>query len=195
MSKNSTAFDNHHDTVVVVVGLILLLFVQTAFAEGNIRKQMRVRAAFIFQMSKFINWPLDKSEPLVFCLFEDKRAYSELVVLRNLEAQGKLASQGHKVKTKVIVSDKAKDIEQYNNCSLIYFNHDADTRVSTAMITMLGKTKLIIGSNKKFVENGGLAALVYEKGKHKLYIHRKHYEASYLKIRSRLLSLAKFYPQ
>ncbi len=178
-----------------LVMVLLLLCSPWAKAEQNMRKTMRVKAAFIYQMSKFVNWTSDERNPLVFCLFDDPRPYNVNVVLSALEKQGKLNSQGHPVKTRLIGTEQMHDPGQYDDCSLVYFNNDIDQKLRPAMYIALGKTILTIGANKGFVEQGGMTALVYEKGKHKLYINRDSYESSLVKIRSRLLSLAKFYPK
>lgn len=174
---------------------LLLINPAQAAETDDMRKTMRIRAAFIYQMSKFVNWSLEDSQPLHFCLFPDPRPYNVITVLTSLERQGKLVSQGRPVKTHMIERDHIDQIEQYDKCSLIYFNNDIDRQIPPALYKTLGKTKLTIGANKEFIENGGMTALVYAQGKHKLFIHRDNYEASLVKIRSRLLSLAKFYPK
>lgn len=178
-----------------IFGLSLMFLCDSVFAEANVRKQMRVRAAFIFQMSKFVNWPMEKSESLVFCLFPDERPYNVNIVLATLEKQGKLISQGYNVQTRLIDINQRDDASHYESCSLVYFNNNSDQQLATSTIKAIGRNRLVIGSNVAFLDRGGMTALVYEKGKHKLYIHRDNYESSLVKIRSRLLSLAKFYPK
>jgi hypothetical protein len=53
---------------------------------------------------------------------------------------------------------------------------------------------LTIGESISFLENGGIASLVQEGNKIRLYINKQHVLQHNFKVQSRLLAMAKFYP-
>jgi hypothetical protein len=179
----------------LLVGFVQLCLIAPAYAESNQRKQIHRKAAFIFQMAKFVNWSVDEREPLTFCFFKEPKAYNVTVVLSALEAQGKLKAQGHKVNIAVKPQEHINLLATYKDCSLIYFTPQSGRKIPSDLLKALGRVKLTIGSDMAFIANGGLSALVPDKGKLRLYINRANYEESLLKIRSRLLSLARFHPK
>lgn len=172
---------------------IALLFVACqSHASKNQRKQVRIKAAFIFQMAKFVNWDLDTAEPLNFCFHQDNRNFHVYGALRDLQSKGKLIIANRQIELHIL-SDKYKNQQQYQKCSLVYFNPRTETKTPTAILQQLGKHKLIIGNSKAFLAKGGLTALIIEDGKNKLYINAKQFNRSDVKISSRLMSLARMY--
>lgn len=163
-----------------------------ANANNNQRKQVNIKAAFIFQMSKFINWEYNNQTSLNFCFHKDKRNSHVYGALRELQSQGKLIIDNRQIEL-LILPDDYKDIQHYQNCSLVYFIPRIETKIPRAILEKLGKHKLVIGNSKTFLAKGGLTALIIESGKNKLYINAKQYEQSNIKIRSRLMSLARMY--
>lgn len=172
-----------------------LLPLDQANAQTSQKTHMRYRAAFIYQVAKFVNWSIPKEAPLTFCFFKNTNQHNVIEVLSSLQRSGKLKVQGHEVKLTVMDSDKTDSFDHYQSCSLIYFDHDSAPDLPEALLVKLSKTKLTIGSKIEFITNGGLSALVPKKGKLKLYVNRASYQFSSVRIRSRLLALARFYPE
>lgn len=172
--------------------LLVLLMVFEANANKNQRKQVRIKAAFIFQMSKFVNWEYNAQTTLNFCFHNDKRNAHVYGALKDLQSQGKLIIGNRQIEL-LTLPDDYKDIQHYHHCSLVYFIPRIETKVPSAILEQLGKNKLVIGNSKTFLAKGGLSALIIESGKNKLYINYKQYEQSDIKISSRLMSLARMY--
>lgn len=161
-------------------------------ASKNQRKQVRIKAAFIFQMAKFVTWPSNSTEPLNFCFHQDNRSFHVFGALRDLQSAGKLVIGNRQIEL-ITLSDDYKNIQQYQPCSIVYFIPRVETKIPTTILQALGKNKLIIGNSKTFLAKGGLTALIIESGKNKLYINAKQFKYSHVKIRSRLMSLARMY--
>ena len=114
--------------------------------------------------------------------------------LSKLQTQGKLNIDNRQIQLKQL-NEEYKNIEQYQHCNLIYFIPRLENKIPTAILKQLGEKKLLIGNSKAFLAKGGLSALIVEQGKNRLYINRQQYQKSRVKIRSRLMKLARMYPQ
>ena len=174
--------------------LALIVCATNAHANKNQRKQVRIKAAFIFQMAKFVNWQYNDNAHLTFCFHQDNRSFDVYGALKQLQTQGKLTLGNRQIQL-TILNEDYKDIEQYQQCDLIYFIPRLDSKIPIAILKQLGQKKLIIGNSKAFLAKGGLSALIVEQGKNKLYINRVQYQQSEVKIRSRLMKLARMYPK
>jgi hypothetical protein len=170
-------------------------FISVVHAKTSHQSQTQIRAAFIYQMAKFVNWSIPAQSPLTFCFFDSDQEHTVTNVLGSLQKSGKLKVQKRSVIIKVMDKDKLQLLSHYQTCSLIYFDHHFSPKLPEELLTQLSKTKLTIGSELAFLGNGGLSALVERKGKLKLYVNRSVYDVGSVVIRSRLLSLARFYPQ
>ena len=69
------------------------------------------------------------------------------------------------------------------------------SKIDADWLSKIDSNIVIIGEDIRFIEQGGLAALIKEGNKIKLYINKEKLSNSDLKIGSRLLALAKFYPE
>jgi len=176
------------------VTLVLLAIPLESYGQKNQRKQTQIKAAFIFKMAKFVHWPFKHDQPITFCAFNNTQKFNVFTVLDNIKSQGKLNIQNTQV-TLHVLEGKYDDLAIYQNCSLVYFDKKIESKIPSAVLKALSMRKLIIGNTKAFVEKGGLSALVAERGKSKLYINRLTYQQSKVKIRSRLMSLARMYPK
>ncbi|MFT4924466.1 MAG: hypothetical protein ACI8WB_000544 [Phenylobacterium sp.] len=202
MSKIKLFWCSFNRPTLALIGVLTMTFaiVTTTVswsvdAKTNQQTKTRYRAAFIFQMAKYVHWSIPKNAPLTFCFFPTSQKHSIITVLSELKASGKLKVQDRQVNIKTIAEDKVDIIEHYQDCSLIYFDHKTSPQLPPALITKLSKTKLTIGSKTAFMNSGGLSALILKKGKLKLYINRASYKTTAVRIRSRLLALVRFHPE
>ncbi len=185
--------------LISMVLFFVLTFSYYSWASNSLETQIQIRAAYIYKMAKFINWSIHPQVPLTFCFLNDgsadKQSYSVTKVLSALETAGKLKLQQRDINIKIIDHDKASQLPEYRLCSLVYFAQGYEPQLTKTQMQQLSKTKLTIGSNTEFMRQGGLCTLILEKDRLKLYINRSAYDDSKVRIRSRLLALARFYPK
>lgn len=182
----------------LIISLVIILTTSLFFqskAQTSLKIQIQVKAALIFQIAKFVDWSVSHQTSMKFCFFSSDQKHTVSKALSTFEIQGELFVQGHQVIIEMLDSKKIATLNRYKRCSLIYFDHNSEPTLPAELITQLSKTVLTIGDQKTFMLNGGLSALLPEKGKFKLYINRSSYENSNIKIQSRLLKLARFFPK
>lgn len=180
--------------ILILIPIVLLTISCDAKAQKNLRKQTRIKAAFIFQMAKFITWPMPPDQPVVFCTFQNNRKFNIVSVLQTLKNQGKLTLSSRRIELQLLKGN-VEDSTLYKPCTVIYFHNKIEQKIPAALLLTLSRKKLLVGNSIAFLEKGGLAALVPEDGKNRLYINRLTYEQSEIKIRSRLMALARMHPK
>ncbi len=169
----------------LIIVLILLLFAVAAEAKTP----DQVRAAFLYQMAKFIEFPeLEKQSGLRFCFYSlDAGPAAELKGANNLIVAGK----------PIVISNVAKSTsyrELSRLCDITYIDEISEDDILSAWTDTIASNMLTIGESIEFLERGGIASLVQEGSKIRLYINKQALENQYFIVRSRLLAVSKFHP-
>ncbi|SFD11288.1 YfiR family protein [Pseudoalteromonas denitrificans] len=172
--------------------LYILIFVISIFTFSsfvNAKTLTEVRSAFIFQMSKFIEFPPPSLNTINFCFFDNEQGPGKL-----LHSKKGLYSQ--KLPVKVIILNKVETTSELNQqCNIIYLDEKIQSQVNQEWINKIKPSIVVIGETIEFLNLGGLAALIQKGNKIRLYINKDKLSQSQVKIESRLLALAKFHPQ
>ncbi|MBE0362810.1 hypothetical protein PULV_a0388 [Pseudoalteromonas ulvae UL12] len=169
--------------------LALFAFLILASFNCTAKTIEQVRSAFIFQMSKFIEFSKPIGDGVSFCFFDKDNGPAQL-----LSNHSNLISQGKPIIVHLLEKISAT-AELNQQCNIIYLDELSYSKVDADWLTKIDSNIVIIGEDIRFIEQGGLAALIKEGNKIKLYINKEKLNNSDLKIGSRLLALAKFYPE
>ena len=153
-----------------------------ATAFGQAREQS-VKAAFVYNFTKFVTWPTDafpnSTSPLVISIVGTDTLDGEL---ENV-VQGKLVS-GRSV---VIRHISWKDAE---NCNVLFVpRSESDHR--SAIEKLRNRHVLVIGDSPGFLKRGGMINLYLDGSRMRFEISAQNAKEAGLAISSRLLSLAK----
>ncbi|WP_462180488.1 YfiR family protein [Pseudoalteromonas gelatinilytica] len=79
-------------------------------------------------------------------------------------------------------------------CDITYIDETLENDILPLWTDTISLDTLTIGESISFLENGGIASLVQEGNKIRLYINKQHVLQHNFKVQSRLLAMAKFYP-
>ncbi|CCQ10715.1 hypothetical protein PALB_15820 [Pseudoalteromonas luteoviolacea B = ATCC 29581] len=165
--------------------LLILLFSATASAKTP----EQVRSAFLFQMSKFIEFPKTQAnDNLRFCFFDIN------------EGPGKILSNnvGLSINNRPIqvlqINSALSLIELSERCDITYIDEKHENDILSAWAEPIALNTVTVGESLAFLEQGGVAALVQEGSKIRLYINKQVMNRHNFKVLSRLLAVAKFYP-
>jgi hypothetical protein len=172
------------DMKYILCGLILIM---SFTAQSKTIEE--VRSAFIYQLSKFIEFakPIDKG--VQFCFFNDESGPALSLMNRK-----ELLSHNKEIVVNIIKN--FSNVTELNlNCNIIYVDDKSFSAVDAQWLSKIDNNIVVIGETVNFLELGGLAALIKEGNKIKLYINRAKLSESQTKIGSRLLALAKFFPE
>jgi hypothetical protein len=160
--------------------LLIGLTVGTAWAEESL--EYKIKAAYLYNFTKFITWPALQGSTFNICLVGDD-PFQDL--LDSLEAKT--------VQDKPIRIFRYDNIKQVKSCQIVYLDN-ADTRVNgtipnTLLVGNLSNS-LTVSSLPFFAESGGMIGFALEQEKVKLHINLKALKQSGLGISAKLIEVS-----
>jgi hypothetical protein len=156
----------------------------TAHAEAPTAGEYQVKAAMVFNMAKFVDWPANTfsspDSPLTVCVMGGGPFGAAL------EGFSGKTVKGHPIKVKrVAIGDEV------GNCQILAAS-EIDRRYLAALLSA-GRKKgvLTVSDISRFAQTGGAVGFVELEGKIRFEINLDTTEKASLKISSQLLKLAK----
>jgi hypothetical protein len=147
-------------------------------------EEYRVKAAFLFNFAKFVQWPPQAFKsadgPIELCLLGPNPFGSSL----DQTVQGKTAGN------RALVVREIRDAQQASGCHILFVS--AVNWVQSRVV--LGEIKqccaLTVGESADFIASGGMINLRLENARVRVEINPDAAERAKLRISSKLLSLA-----
>ncbi|MBU1053953.1 MAG: YfiR family protein [Proteobacteria bacterium] len=147
--------------------------------------ESKLKAAFIYNFAKFVEWPAST----------DNAATNQLFVIGilgyNQVAKELMAIEDKTVKGKKLSVKTLSNTKQMRDCHVIFISASEQNNLTGILTTIKHKEILTISDMINFTEKGGIIGLVKVENKIRFDINLKAAEESGLKIRSDLLSLAR----
>ncbi|MFA6425933.1 MAG: YfiR family protein [Phycisphaerae bacterium] len=188
----------HHNIEFFLMALILSIAALNLYAASDTDKEDQLKAAFLYNFLKFVDWPADKlpdnNEPVVIGIYsgqkfakmfepiKDKTAGSRQIIIKEFACAAKGISN----------EDWNKQIEAFRQCHILFFVDYPDAEITKKIIEALnGRGVLIVGQKENFLEAGGNINFIIEENKLRFEINLVSTKNNNLKIRSNLLKLAK----
>lgn len=171
--------------------------------ESTALKEYKIKAAFVYNFLKFIDWPDEEKPPPET---EQAKANITLGVFGSELAQQSCKElQDKKIKDRkikvTILTEKdlsAKDPKVLKGCDLLFIgisaaNTSEKPKYDLKKILSLAQAQsiLTIGENRGFLEQGGMVNFVIENKKVRFEVNLDTLQQGGLKIRAQLLKLAK----
>lgn len=141
--------------------------------------QRAVRAAYLFNLSKYVSWPQDIRE-LKICSLADERTGLQLKQL----LEGK-TSDGRTVR--VILDPSAAEQRQ---CAILYVDGIPPKRAAAVLQEIDKAPVLTVGDDMTFTHRGGMVGLVRAEDQIQLVVNRSALQSAGIHMSSRLLDLA-----
>ena len=170
--------------VLWVMGVVVLLLIGT-HAQSPAAGEYQVKAAFLFNFAKFVEWPpssfSDASAPLRICVLGRDPFGEEL---RNITKE-KIVN-GRKLEVTQVL-----DLQVARTCHILFIASSETARLKQIFESLRGTDALTVGDTKGFIEQGGMINFVLENSRVQFEVNRKAAEQGGLKISSKLLSVAR----
>ena len=167
-----------------VLGVVVLL-VSGTHAQSATAGEYQIKAAFLFNFAKFVEWPpssfSDGSAPLQICVL-GQDPFGE--VLRNITREKNV--NGHKLEVHQIV-----DLQLARTCHILFIASSEKAQLKRIFESLEGSAALTVGDVKEFIQQGGMINFVLENDRVQFEVSRKAAEQAGLKISSKLLAVAK----
>lgn len=178
--KNLTKF------LKLFIMLVLSMAIQVATTGAQQQKlgEYEVKAAFMYNFLKFIEWP-DNA-------FSDYHTSINLCVLGDDPFGSTLDSvHGETINDKKIIIKHYYDIDGLEKCNALFISSSEKERLTKILKTLSGLNILTISDTKSFAQQGVLINFYIEENKVRFEINQDAVSRSGIKISSKLLNLAK----
>ena len=166
------------------LGFAMLLLGRTR-AQSPTAGEYQVKAAFLFNFAKFVEWPSsnlpDPSAPLRICILGRDPFGEEL---RNITKEKTVS--GRKLQI-----DQVVDLRQARTCQILFIASSEKAQLKETLDALQGANVLTVSDTNGFLEQGGMINFVLENDRVQFGVNRKAAEKAGLRISSKLLSVAK----
>jgi hypothetical protein len=173
-------------TITAFLLAVLLLSPPTsAFAASGTRAvEHEVKAAYLYNFTKFVTWPTtafeSDSEPLRVCIVEDSDIADAFEILAK-------KSKGRQIR---IV--RYRNMVDVSKSHLVYIGDSADDALTKSILSSVGKRPVLtVGDTPAFVRQGGIIGFIASGSKLAFEINPAAAKRNGLEISWKLLNLAK----
>ena len=164
---------------------MLTLFSIIPSLYGQRATEYQVKAAFLFNFSKFMEWPPEAfsspDEPFIVGVLGNDpfgRYLDEIVT-------------GEKILGHVMTVHRYNDISEINKCHILFINKPGKT--AEIINNLKGKSILTVSDDPEFNQHGGIVKFYPENEMIKLQINVSAAKEANLNVSSKLLRIAKIY--
>ena len=198
-NRNINSIGNHSEIVKslsLLMALSIVVFMSIGYvqAKSSSYKETDIKAALIYNFLKFVDWPEETfqddekknvREAIRIGVVGKEAFDSALKIFRGKKVQGR----DLKV---ILVSDKdLKDDKKLKGFHVLFVSVSAKDEATKMPSRFKNSAVLTIGEVSGFLEAGGIFNFVVEKKKVRFEVNLIAAEEAKIKIRSKLLSLAK----
>jgi hypothetical protein len=168
------------------IALVLVLGVIIAgAAQGQTADEYQVKAAYMYNLAKFVDWPSDAfespSQPIVFCVL------GQTPLSRPLED----ALAGKVVGQRPLVFRQLTDSTHAGACKVLFIDLPDKIRLRQTLDQVKSLHVLTVGEAADFTEGGGIVRFFLDAGRVRLEFNLDAADDARLRVSSKLLSLGK----
>jgi len=165
--------------------LCLPLCARTATAQASPPGEYQLKAAFLFNFAKFIDWPSSS--------FTDSRSDFSICILgsdpfgpaMDQMLQGKTIADRH------VAVERTHEIAGTRHCQVVFVSPSEKPHIREILDGLRGTAALIVGDTDGFAAAGGAIQFAIEDNRVRFLINTDATERAGLKVSSKLLSLAR----
>jgi hypothetical protein len=169
-----------------VVHISLVASISTAGAEEAMPTEFQVKAAFLINFPKYVDWPTnafaETNSPITVAIWGDENVANEA---QNMIGNGRIIS-GHPVVLKRI----AREEEINRDCHILFIGTSERQRIPSILEKIRGEKILTVSESDDFLEQNGIINLARQGRKIRLQVNLTAAGNAQLKISSRLLVAA-----
>ena len=167
-----------------LVGVVACSVGNVCTAPEQTAKESQIKAAFIYNFTKFVEWPADRfanaEDPFVLGMFGDS------LLQRELEA----IVRDRKVNGRAIVVRQVVTAQEVRAVHVVFVVAAEDARFAAILSSVEDRAVLTIGESTSFLAHGGTIRFLVEEGKLRFEINAAAAERAHLKVSSQLQKLA-----
>lgn len=167
---------------VVLCCVLAMALPRPAVASDS--KEYLVKAAFIYNFVKFVEWPGDMAVA--------KQSKLDICVLGKnvLSSAGSIFKKASTPSLKLNLQTESSAAAAAEHCHIVYISASEAGREKEILSQLKGKPVLVVGDVPEFIQNNGMIGFVLRDDKVKLTINRRAIEAAGLRVDAQLLEIA-----
>jgi len=165
--------------------LQVALFSLVAVAQAQSATEYQVKAAFLFNFAKFVEWPADAfpspDAPLQVCVMGHDpfgRDFEQIIVDK--------AVNGHRIEVA-----HPDGLPRARACHILFVASSEKSRIRQILQGLNGASVLTVADSDGLAALGGIINFVLDEGRVRFEINLKAAELAHLKLSARLLTVAK----
>ena len=167
----------------LVIPIVLLLLAVVTQAQSATEYQ--VKAAFLFNFAKFVEWPPDSfasdEAPLQICILGlDPFGHDFQQAIEDKTVNGHRLEVVH-----------PSGVTQARACQIVFVGVSDKGQISQILGGLRGSRVLTVGDSSGFARMGGMINFVLDDNRVRFEINLKASERAHLKVSARLLTVAK----
>lgn len=171
--------------IAILAALFFLAGSRSSCAQSPALTEYEVKAAFLYNFAKFVEWPADSSA--------GNRDTITIAVLGH-DPFGNVLDQTVADKTirgRRISIRRVSTINEALACQIVFIGLSEERRLGDLIKALQGKSVLTIGETEEFVHRGGIISFRIEGNKVRFEVNLQAAERARLTLSSQLLKLAR----
>lgn len=179
--------------------IVLCLFFLTvptlllARDEPSSVQEYQIKAAFLYNFINFVDWPEEKEDsnnPIIIGIIGKDPFEKAFEPIKNKQVKGRKVLI-KRFKDIEELKQTSEQIESVRKCYLLFVCYSEKKKLSEIINLVKDHSVLTVGDTKDFLESGGMINFLMEDKKVCFEINNNAAKQAELKIRSKLLRLAK----
>jgi hypothetical protein len=170
-----------HRQTLLPFGILCLLACPGTYGQPPVSAETAVKAAFLFNFAKFVEWPASSSGPLAFCVIGDDSMATQL----------EASVAGKSIGARPVVVRNRLKLEELSSCSVIYIGRGNKNAAVQAAQLVAGKQILTVSEFPELGSQGVTINFYLDDESVRFEVHLGAVKQAGLKISSKLLSLAR----
>ncbi len=180
-----------HTLLIVLTSTVwLVLPVPVCAQEIDEAKALKVRAAYLYNFAKFIEWPGDafteEDSPFVIGVVGDD-VFAE--ILRKIVRTKKITNRA--IVVQKLRWGNEEDRVRLERCHILCVGNSVQGRLEDIFSVLKGRSILLVSDIPGFARDGGMIGFVLEKQRIIFEINREALDQANLKASAKLLKLAR----
>jgi hypothetical protein len=179
-----------YKVLLFTIGAILPLCAHPAMADSETYPEHEVKAAFMYNFLKFTDWPEEKvpDENETMNIFVVGN-YPECKTFKDIQEKTR---EGNPVRVRIFKSyEQMSDPNVLKECHLLYICKSEKKHITEILKLVKDSSVLTVGEYEGFLEAGGMINFVEYREKLRFEVNMSAAAEANLKLRSKLLKLAK----
>ncbi|MHB8486484.1 MAG: YfiR family protein [Candidatus Acidiferrales bacterium] len=155
------------------------------WAQANSPVEYQVKAAFLLNFTKFVDWPPDTFQngrsPITVCVFGYDpfgNALDEII-------------RGKNINNHELLARRINELPDLKGCQLVFVSEREEKRLPEILNNLKGVSALVVGESENFAERGGEIQFYLENNRMRFAINVDAVQRAHLTVSSKLLALAR----